>query len=296
MGDGVIEMVALIVELCLERDKIFVLEEPETNLHPNGLKALLGMIRSSLEQNQFLISTHSNIVVRELAFDNRTKLYRVGRDGEDRSAPSSVEEVPRTASAHAAVLRELGYEFTDFGLYDGWFFLEESSAETVINEILIPAFAPRLKGRLRSFSASGVTNMEPSIAEFQRLITFVHLEAAYQGRLWVRVDGDSSGREVAAALRTRFPYLNDETCASFSQPSFELYYPQVFSSRIGEALNNLSRRDRRSAKEQLLQEVLRWTKENSEAALKAWELSASEPINTLRLIERTLVRNPACNG
>jgi predicted ATPase len=36
MGDGISEMVALIVELCLEEQKIFVLEEPETNLHPSG--------------------------------------------------------------------------------------------------------------------------------------------------------------------------------------------------------------------------------------------------------------------
>ena len=43
MGDGVSEMVALIVELCLEKNKVFVLEEPETNLHPRGLKSLLGI-------------------------------------------------------------------------------------------------------------------------------------------------------------------------------------------------------------------------------------------------------------
>jgi hypothetical protein len=62
MGDGVVELVGLIVELCLERRKIFVLEEPETNLHPAGLKALLGMIRESADHNQFIIATHSNIV------------------------------------------------------------------------------------------------------------------------------------------------------------------------------------------------------------------------------------------
>jgi len=288
MGDGVIEMVALIVELCLERDKIFVLEEPEANLHPNGLKALLGMIRSSLERNQFLISTHSNIVVRELAFDERTKLFRVWRDREDHSAPSSLEEVPRNPSAHAAVLRELGYEFTDFGLYEGWLFLEESSAETILNKILIPTFAPSLKGRLRSFSAGGITNVEPSIAEFQRLITFVHLEPVYEGRLWVRVDGDQNGQNVVAELRKKFPYLNDETCSCFGQPSFERYYPAAFAERVQEVLDTQDRQARRSAKMQLLQEVLQWTEQNGDAALQAWEESAAEPIAVLRLIESKL--------
>jgi predicted ATPase len=56
MGDGVTEIVALITELCLSRNKIFVLEEPETNLHPKGLKALLELVRRSAEHNQFIIA------------------------------------------------------------------------------------------------------------------------------------------------------------------------------------------------------------------------------------------------
>jgi len=124
MGDGVTDMVALIVELCLERDKVFILEEPETNLHPNGLKALLSMVRASTAQNQFVISTHSNIVVRELGSDEGTKLFRVWRDDEDHKAPSSLEEIPRTPSAHIAMLRELGYGFGDFGLHEVGFSLK----------------------------------------------------------------------------------------------------------------------------------------------------------------------------
>ena len=74
MGDGVSEMAALIVELCTERNKIFVLEEPETNLHPRGLKALMAMVREASEHNQFFIATHSNVVVRELGGVNGGKV------------------------------------------------------------------------------------------------------------------------------------------------------------------------------------------------------------------------------
>jgi energy-coupling factor transporter ATP-binding protein EcfA2 len=129
MGDGVSEMVALIVELSLAKDKVFVLEEPETNLHPKGLKALLNLVRESAANNQFIIATHSNVVVRELAADG-TKIFRVYRDGDKPSSPSRVDQVEESPIAHRGLLRELGYEFGDFDLHDVWLFLEEASAET----------------------------------------------------------------------------------------------------------------------------------------------------------------------
>ncbi len=289
MGDGVTEMVALIVELCLARNKIFVLEEPETNLHPKGLKALLSMVRASSTDNQFIIATHSNIVVRELAFDAATKVFRVYRDDQDPRSPSGVEEVPKTPAAHTAVLRELGYEFTDLGLHDGWLFLEESSAERIIRDILIPKFAPALEGRLRTYSAGGASNVEPSIAEFQRLVTFIHLQPAYEGRLWVRVDDDAPGRAAVSALRTKFPYLTDQTCATFGRPAFEHYYPSHFAARIEDVLNITDKRARRVAKVQLLDEVVAWTKTKGQAATDAWETSAAEPIAVLRAIQNVIV-------
>jgi predicted ATPase len=195
MGDGITEMVALIVELCLERDRIFILEEPETNLHPKGLKALLAMVMSSTT-NQFVIATHSNIVVRELGSDNTTKIFHLYRDGLDHKAASHITAVGSDQSARMNLLRELGYEFVDLGLFEAWLFLEESSAEQVVGEILIPLFVPALKGRLRTYSAAGVTNVEPSVSEFQRLITYLHLEPAYRDRIWVRTDGDSAGTKL----------------------------------------------------------------------------------------------------
>jgi energy-coupling factor transporter ATP-binding protein EcfA2 len=76
MGDGITEMVALIVELCTERNKIFVLEEPETSLHPRGLRALLNLVRKAAECNQFFIATHSNIVLRELGGGGEGKVSK----------------------------------------------------------------------------------------------------------------------------------------------------------------------------------------------------------------------------
>ncbi len=288
MGDGVSEMVALIVELCLERGKIFVLEEPETNLHPAGLKALLSMIRRVSEQNQFIIATHSNIVVRDLGAEPDTKVFRVYRDGSNYKSPSMVEEVSRTPAAHLALLRELGYEFTDVGLYDGWLFLEESSAETIIADVLIPYFAPGLKGRLRTYSSGGVTNVEPSVAEFQRLVTFVHLQPVYEGRLWVRTDGDDGGKAAVQTLREKFPYLTEKSCATFTEAQFEHYYPEHFKPRVAEVLAVQDKREKRKAKAELLQSVLGWTAANREEAFDAWAMSAAEPIALLKFIGEEL--------
>jgi predicted ATPase len=289
MGDGVSEMVALIVEMCLERGKVFVLEEPETNLHPRGLKALLNMVRQSSGHNQFIIATHSNIVVRELAVDNETKVFQVARASEERNAPSNVREVPRTPVAHMELLRELGYEFADFDLHDGWLFLEEASAESVIRSVLIPLFAPELRGKLRTFSAGGVTNVEPSISEFKRLITFIHLEPVYRERLWVRVDGDDIGIKTIAHLKKSFDHLDENSAAAFKEANFEKYYPIRFQEHANAALTHTDKAARKAAKADLLQKVLDWSKENEADARKEWSESAKEQIELLWEIRSALV-------
>jgi predicted ATPase len=289
MGDGVSEMVALIVELCIERNKIFVLEEPETNLHPQGLKALLAMIRKASEQNQFFIATHSNVVVRELGGMEGGKVFRVFRDGESYTSPSKVEEVERTPAAHMELLRELGYEFTDFELYEAWLFLEESSAERVIRDILIPFFALELRGRLRTYAAGGATKLEPSVSEFQRLVVFIHLQPVYKDRLWIRADGDAAGEGAVMKIREAFAYLNEDALSTFGKAQFELYYPLFFQEKVNEVLAIEDKRNRSKQKAELLQEVLIWTETHKDQARAAWEISAQEPIKLLQSIRTKLM-------
>ena len=288
MGDGVSEMVALIVELCLEKDKIFVLEEPETNLHPRGLRALLSMVRSSMEYNQFVIATHSNIVIRDLAFDERTKVFRVARTGPAATDPSVVAEIAHDPISHAELLSELGYEFADMGLHEGWLFLEESSAERVIRDILIPIFLPQLDGRIRTFAAGGTGNLEPSLADFQRLTTYLHLQPIYKGKLWIRADGDPSGKEVISKIRDKFDYLSEDECSYFKEENFEKYYPAHFKAEVDEVLAIAEKQARRSAKTALLLKVLNWTDDNATEARVNWQKSAAEVLSFLKLISETL--------
>ena len=188
------------------------------------------------------------------------------------------------------LLRELGYEFGDFNLHEGWLFLEEASAETIIRTILIPWFVPELQVRLRTFSAGVVTNLEPSVSEFQRLITFVHLEPVYKDRLWVRADGDEPGINMVASLRAKFNYLGAPRSDTFAQAQFELYYPPRFSEKANAALALKDKKQRREAKAALLAEVTKWSFENKVIAKKEWEASAAEQIELLRLISKSLAQ------
>lgn len=157
-----------------------------------------------------------------------------------------------------------------------------------MNQILIPNFAPSLKGKLRSFSAGGTSKLASSIAEFQRLITFIHLQPAYAERIWIRADGDESGRDAIRAIRDKFKYFDDQTCSCFTKNSFEYYYPSRFESRVKEVLSINDKAIRRTEKARLLQDAIQWTADGGNETVKAWDSSAAEPITLLRSIAATI--------
>lgn len=80
MGDGVASIVGLLVDLCVADDKVFVIEEPENDLHPRALKKLLDLITDKAINNQFVVSTHSHIVVRHLGALSGAKVFLVSQD------------------------------------------------------------------------------------------------------------------------------------------------------------------------------------------------------------------------
>lgn len=287
MGSGIAELSAMITALCTEKKKIILMEEPETNLHPTALKALLGMIRESSENNQFIITTHSNIVVRELGSESETNIMETYKTTEKPTAPSEIRHINRTPIEHQELLQKLGYEFSDMGLYKGWLFLEESSAERIVRDILIPNFAPELEKKLRTYSAGGVDNIEPSLFEFLRLITFVHLEPIYNDKMWIIADGDNSGIKAIEQIKSKFPYLVDKA-HSLDKKNFEEYFPCRFQEKASVALSKENKQEKRDAKRELLMEVLEWTKRNTDIAINEWQSSAAEPISRLCDIEKEL--------
>jgi AAA domain, putative AbiEii toxin, Type IV TA system len=284
MGDGVPNIVHLLASLAVSEGKLFLVEEPENDLHPFALKALLDLIILSSKYNQFVVSTHSNIVVSHICSVQDSRLFRVSSERGHLPTEATVERIPPTPEARMSVLQELGYAFSDFDLWDGWLILEESSAERIIRDYLVPWFAPSLT-RVRTLSAGGVTKVEAAFKDFHRMMLFVHLQPAYAGRAWVRVDGDDPGRSIVDSLRTKFPSWDPNRFNIFSETAFEYYYPAEFRNRSDEVLQIKNKETRREAKRKLLEDVMAWLDADPERGKTALKESAESVIQDLQKIE-----------
>lgn len=298
MGEGVPNIVGLIINLCMAQDNLLLIEELENDIHPKGLKALLDVIVEKSANNQFIVSTHSNVVVRHLGSAPRNQLFVVRMSILDEGLPTStVESVDPTPTDRISVLRELGYELYDFDLWDGWLILEESTAERVIRDFLIPKFAPKLS-RVRTVAAGGTSKAEPTFEDFRRLFVFAHLEETYRGRAWVVLDGDKSGRDAVGRLRNKYQtdWLADHF-KNWSEATFEDYYPERFRKEVQSVREMSHGQAKQDAKKALVESVIRWCDEEPNAAQTAFAESAGEVIDLLMGIERQLFgANPALSG
>ena len=291
MGEGIANLLGLIVDLCIANNKLFLIEEPENDVHPKALKKLLKLIAEKAENNQFIITTHSNIVVKYLGSQSDSKLFRVTMDFEERLPTSKIEEVGNSSEARLHVLEELGYEFFDFDIWSAWLILEESTAEKIIREFLIPWFTPELKGRLRTFSAHSLSEVESKFEAFNKLFVFLHLQPIYKNLAWVVIDGGVEEKKVIERLKERYTNSGwgEEHFLQFSEHDFERYYPQEFKSKIDSVLQMPNSKSRQDCKKTLLHEVEAWIKENPELARTAFKESASEVVQMLHQIESALV-------
>ena len=165
MGEGVPHIAGLLADLALSENKLFLIEEPENDLHPDALRALLRLLVTSSTKNQFVISTHSNIVLQHLGAEPSCSVYEVSAEKGQLPVTAKVRLVDRTPEARLTVLKAMGYSLSDFDLWDGWLFVEESSAERIIRDYLVPWFAPRLT-RVRTISSGGTSKVEPSSVRF----------------------------------------------------------------------------------------------------------------------------------
>ena len=77
LSDGTINIVALIVALYFEEQKIVIIEEPERNIHPSLISSVVNMMQDASSNKQIIVTTHSPIVVKHAGLDN---LLFVSRD------------------------------------------------------------------------------------------------------------------------------------------------------------------------------------------------------------------------
>jgi len=288
MGEGVANILGLLVDLSVAENRLFVIEEAENDIHPKALKGLLELIIEKSKNNQFIITTHSNIVTRYLGSEEGTKIFQVGIEYDKRKIPTSrVEKIPNTPEARRGVLEDLGYELNDVDLWEGWLFLEEASAEKIIREYLIRWFVPLLQGKLRTFSARSVDQVEIKFDDFNKLFCYLNLQPAYKNRVWVIVDGGETEKGIIEKIKSTYVPngWNESNFRQFREHDFEKYYPDNFKNEVEAVLAITNKKKRQQKKMALFTQVESWIKENDEKARGAFEKSAAEVIEKLREIE-----------
>ena len=292
MGEGVANLLGLIVDLCIAKEKVFLIEEPENDIHPTALKALLALIEKKSQNNQFFISTHSNIVAKYLGGLDKTKLFKVTMNlPEDKPLPqSSIKEISKDKRERQQVLEELGYEFNDYDIWKGWLFLEESSAEEIIRDFLIPFFVPSLKTKLRTYSSRSVTEVSLKFKDFNNLFVFLHLEPMYKNKAWVILDSGENEKQIIEKMKEY--YLkhgwDEKNFGQFLEHDFENYYPESFKQKVADVLAITDKKDRRYKKAELLVELKQWITVNKELAKKELAISAKEIISLLENIAENI--------
>lgn len=292
MGEGISNLVGIIINLCFAKNKLFLIEEPENDVHPKALKKLLKFIASKSKDNQFIITTHSNIVTKYLGAQPDSKIFNITMGFENKIPTSYIEEVENSQEARYRILEDLGYDFFDFDLWSAWLILEESSAEKIIREYLISWFTPDLKEQLRTYSARSLSEVETKFDDFNNLFVFLHLQPVYKNKVWVVVDGGENEKEVIEKLKDTYSSSgkgwSEDHFLQFQEHDFEKYYPAEFQAQVDSVLNEPDRQKRREGKKQLLQNLDNWIASDEERAKQSFEISAAEVIQCLQQIEASL--------
>ena len=297
MGEGIANILGLLTILLTEDNKLFLIEEIENDIHPAALKKVLDLIIEKSKTNQFIISTHSNIVLKYLATAEDAKIFytkwEIENDKMNRTnlPTTTISQIENTPTERLRILEELGYDLFDFDLYKSYIIFEESSAEGIVKNFLMPEFAPELNGKVKTIAAGGTGDIIPRFSDFLRLFVFIHNTPIYHQRAWVIADGDPSGKDTIAKLKDKFSSWDEANFINFSKPYFEEYYPTQFQEefKVINAIENKS--ERQAHKVELTKKVWAWISINKDEAKEAFRDSAKDVIEILQQISRSLLTN-----
>ncbi|OYQ17728.1 ATP-dependent nuclease [Elstera cyanobacteriorum] len=287
MGSGVCNIVAFIAELSIAKNKIFLIEELENDIHPGALKLLLEAIVEKSDENQFFISTHSHIVLTHLACHKFTNILSFDNVSDGQYPISKVQNITDSSEKRKYALEDLGYHFSDFGLFRGWIIFEESSMEEIVRDYLIEWFFPSLYGKIRTVSAGGADNTKRHFGEIHRMYLYTHLQPVYKNCAWVVLDGDKKGKEVKNKLLEKFKECSDDTFICLQKESLEMYYPEEigFDKMI---LEEKSGNDKDSYKKECLQKFKKLASEKNDYFKSSCKESFSEIILILEKIQQKI--------
>jgi len=286
MGDGVSGALRIVTELADSVGKLFLIEELENDLHPDALRALLEFIVESIPANQFIVSTHSDFVLRHLGSVEGAMVYETSTTTTDLIPTTAIEPV-ESRESRLRVLADLGY---DPELPAGWLLFEESTAERVCHQVLIPHFAPGL-ARAQTVSGRGAPKVAALFEDLYRVVLFARLSERYRRKAWVLVDNDPAGTQVVEKLRNSFKDWPADNFGQFDKASFEEYYPSRFDEDRARLSPDLDWRRAQEIKGKMAEDLCQWAKSDPQEALPELEQSAAGAISQLRRVEKLLLES-----
>jgi len=296
MGDGVANILGLLAILLTEDNKLFLIEELENDIHPEALKKLLTIILEKSKTNQFIISTHSNIILKYLASIPETSIFytdwkfnEIEQPYRSKIPTSSIVPIGNTPQDRLRILSKLGYDLFDFDLFSSYIIFEESSAEQLVRDFIIPVFAPTLQNKVKTISAGGAYSIPARFDDFLRLFVFIHTSPIYHQKAWVVADGDEAGRENIAKLRNKFRNWPEHHFINFSKNNIEEYYPPKFKREFESIIRTVKDSyEKQKRKGILIVKVMEWIRLNPSKAEAHFKKRMKEIIDLLKLIERVV--------
>ncbi|WP_162852598.1 ATP-dependent nuclease [Dinghuibacter silviterrae] len=290
MGEGVINIIGLLVNLLTEDGKLFLLEEIENDLHPVALKILLDLIIKKAKNNQVIISTHSDVVLKHLSAIEGAKIFYISQDNTGLAIPTStIQEVPASPQQRRDILKLLGYDLSDRDLFEGYLLFEESSAERIVRDFIIPNFVPELHHKIGTIAANGVDDVHAKFKHLHDLFLYVHSSPVYKNKAWVIADGDEAGKRNIEKMQNDYKKSwSPEHFVCLSEEQFERYYPALFQQEVERIFSIQNKKIQRDEKLTLLNQVLEWLQEDKKRAKKALDESAKEVIELFQKIATAL--------
>lgn len=278
MGAGVPTILWFLVMLEMFEGKLYFIEEPENDLHPQALKELCEMIRQHATKNQFFITTHSNIVLRELGVEGAC-IFEVAQQTDN--PPTSHVSTVTTYQERLSLLERLGYSPEDFDQPSAYILFEEASCERFVKEFLIPMFVPELSGKIRTIGGRGAGELPALANDLNRMFVYLHLLPVYHEKCWIVADGDEAGVEAVQKVRDKFPSWPERFFRTWKVKDYEYFLPPEFAKTFSDTIACKPKGEQKELKDALGVQSRKWMNENPEEARSLLSDSASEVIKFL---------------
>ena len=161
LGDGIKQMITILYKIFEYRNKeaVFIIEEPELNLHPGLQKRLIEILKNKIfEKHQFFIVTHSNHVLESFVGVDFSSIYKV----KNISRHNNKFQIIRTDDHDFEILDLLGVSNMSVMMSNSLIFVEGLSDKIIIQKYLEVYFAEKkldYQEGLYSFAETGGGNI-----------------------------------------------------------------------------------------------------------------------------------------